>query len=75
MAKTVTYDTLSLLGTNAWIDVSAQEVRLEAHFSLSAASGEAPVIEKHREVQHLLSQADREITSRLRQALEGEELN
>ena len=78
MPKTITYDTLVLEGANVWVGLATQEVRMEAHYSLSSAAAVELIVRKNQEVQDLLSQADRDailgITTRLKQALEAQEL-
>ena len=78
MVKTISYDTLALEGTNIWVDLAVGELRLEANYSLSSSGGEAMTVRRSGEVQDLLSQADRDaildITGRLKQALEDQEL-
>ena len=77
MPRTVTFDTLELDGVNLWVDFGSGALEAQAYFTL-ASSVDGVRVQRARRVEGLLSAQDTQalvdIITRLRQALELEEL-
>ena len=77
MPRTVTFDSLSLDGVNLWVDFTQGTLRAEAIITLKSGA-DGVQVQKARRVEGLLSPADAQslvdVMTRLRQALEQEEL-
>lgn len=77
MAKNITLDSLELKGANLWVDLAAQEIRLEMNYAVGCTA-DGITFTRTRQAADLLTAEERtailDMTARLKSVLEQEEL-
>ena len=77
MVKNITLDSLELRGANLWVDLAAQEIRLEMNYAVGSTA-DGVTFTRTRQAADLLTAGERtailDMTARLKAALEQEEL-